>query len=212
MDREFWHQRWRTGQIGFHEGRPNAQLVRHLERLGAPEGRSVLVPLCGKAIDLAYLAGAGFDVEGVELDEGAARAFFVEQGLDASEEPSALSAERVRIHVGDLFEVPARGVYDAAYDRAALIAMRPSDRERYVARVRALLADGAPTLLVTLVHDAEPSGPPFSTPPEVVRALYGEDAPELLDDVDVSADFDPIRARGASSVREQVWLLRRAPR
>ncbi len=74
MDAEFWKTRWQAGQIGFHEGRPNAFLEAHAARLGI--ARRVLVPLCGKSVDLAYLAGLGHDVVGVELVEEAAAACF----------------------------------------------------------------------------------------------------------------------------------------
>ena len=69
MDPSFWRDRWQAGQIGFHEGRPNSFLERFADRL--PRGGRVLVPLCGKAEDLAYLAGRGHEVVGVELVEDA---------------------------------------------------------------------------------------------------------------------------------------------
>jgi hypothetical protein len=67
------------GQIGFHEGAPNAFLQEHVAKLGA--SRQVLVPLCGKSEDLAFLAARGHAVVGVELVEDAVRAFFSEHGL-----------------------------------------------------------------------------------------------------------------------------------
>ena len=78
MEPSFWLERWRENRIGFHEGHPNSYLERHRSELGA--GRRVLVPLCGKTEDLAYLASLGHHVVGIELAEAAARAFFVEHG------------------------------------------------------------------------------------------------------------------------------------
>ena len=48
MDIDFWARRWKEGRIGFHEGRTNTFLARHVDLLGAAP-RRVLVPLCGKA-------------------------------------------------------------------------------------------------------------------------------------------------------------------
>src|SRR5262245_668901 len=63
MNQHFWDERWRAGQTGFHLSEVNPNLVRHHERLGPANPRSrVLVPLCGKSIDLAWLAARGHDV------------------------------------------------------------------------------------------------------------------------------------------------------
>src|SRR6185503_18968475 len=82
MDRALWFTRWREGRTRFHEGKPNDLFAAHLEQLaGCPR---ILVPLCGKAEDLAYLAGAGHEVVGVELVEDAVRQFFAEHALTAA--------------------------------------------------------------------------------------------------------------------------------
>ena len=78
MDEAFWQERWRTQQIGFHEGKPNELLAAHVDRFG--RGTRVLVPLAGKAIDLRWLAERGHNVVGVELGAEAIEAFHREQG------------------------------------------------------------------------------------------------------------------------------------
>ena len=79
---EDWLARWRDGRIAFHEGHPNVLLEHHIARLAGC--RRVLVPLCGKAEDLAYLAAQGHAVLGVELAEQAIREFFEAHGLAPS--------------------------------------------------------------------------------------------------------------------------------
>lgn len=185
MEPGFWIDRWREGKIGFHEGQPNAHLVRFAGQLGA--ARRVLVPLCGKTVDLAYLAAQGHDVVGVELVEDAARAFFAEQGITptvAAHGPFvAYAAPGLTILIGDMFATtaPWLGAVDALYDRAALIALPPALRARYVAHLRALLPAGAPGLLVTLDYpqDRMP-GPPFAVADAEVRAHYDRLAVALL--------------------------------
>jgi hypothetical protein len=57
MEPGFWRARWSEGRIGFHEGTSNAHLRKNVDVLAG--ARRVLVPLCGKAEDLAVLAAAG---------------------------------------------------------------------------------------------------------------------------------------------------------
>jgi thiopurine S-methyltransferase len=199
MDPEFWRARWEAGQIGFHEGRPNRYLERHAARLGS--GQRVLVPLAGKAHDLAFLAGRGHDVIGVELSELAGRAFFHEHGLVPREEPRGeflwLSSGGIQLFIGDFFAATREllGPCDAFYDRAAIVALPADWRERYVSRLRSLVPDHAPGLVVTFEYDqSQMSGPPFDVPEAEVRRLFAGTTVELL--AREPADFGRARTSG----------------
>ncbi len=50
MDAKFWLQRWREGQIGFHQSRVTPLLQESLVQSGAPAGSRVLIPLAGKSL------------------------------------------------------------------------------------------------------------------------------------------------------------------
>ena len=76
---EDWIARWSDGRIGFHEGHTNTLLDRHIVRFAGR--RRVLVPLCGRAEDLAFLAARGHMVVGIELAEQAVREFFASHAL-----------------------------------------------------------------------------------------------------------------------------------
>lgn len=167
MDPDFWRARWGERRIGFHEGQPNMLLQRHVGRLG--QARRVLVPLCGKAVDLAWLAAQGHQVVGVELVEDAVRAFFAEQALTPQVHQRdgfvVHTAGAVTVLAGDFFATsPALvGPVDALYDRAALIALPKPLRQRYVAQLGRLLPAGSPGLLITVEYDqTKMEGPPFS--------------------------------------------------
>lgn len=175
MDAQFWFDRWREGKIGFHEGKPNDLLEKHAAHLG--QRRRVLVPLCGKAVDLAYLASQGHDVIGVELVEDAAKQFFDGASPEVIEHAAHRSYTHsgVTIFVGDFFATtPALlGPLDALYDRAALIALPPDLRPTYVDHVRDLVAAGSPGIVISLEYDeTRMSGPPFSVTLDEVRAHY----------------------------------------
>jgi len=182
-----WIARWRDGRIGFHEGRPNALLERHLDRLAGC--RRVLVPLCGKAEDLAFLAARGHEVIGIELAEQAVREFFAEHRLEPSVAAHgpfiAYRAGPIALLVGDVFAATAAllGPIDAVYDRAALIALPAALRPRYVAQIRALLPAGAPSLVITLEYDQRAmTGPPFAVLEAELRALHAGATIELLEE------------------------------
>lgn len=209
MEPDFWNARWREGRIGFHEGRPNAHLSRHVARLGAR--RRVLVPLCGKAEDLAWLAGQGHEVVGVELVEDAVRAFFSEHGLTPTVTPrgahTEYAAAGLTLLAGDFFATTREllGPVDALYDRAALIALPPAMRTRYAAHLLGLLPKGAPGLVITLEYpQAAMPGPPFSVPEAEFRAHYaGRGIEHLGDAAEQSARAKEL---GVSMV-ERCWAV-----
>lgn len=77
MDNE-WLARWREGRIGFHRHEAHPALVRYWPTLGAAPGTKVLVPLCGKSLDMRWLAGEGYPVLGIELADEAIEQFLAE--------------------------------------------------------------------------------------------------------------------------------------
>lgn len=215
MTQEDWLARWREGRIGFHEGKPNAFLSKYAERL-LPEGPGrVLVPLCGKTRDMAYLASLGHEVVGVELSLLAARAFFEESGLEPKSSRrgpfEAFEGNGVEILVGDYFALEPRllGPVGAAFDRAALVAMPPEKQPAYAGHLLSLLPRGGRVLLVTFDYDqAKMEGPPFSVPEAQVLALFGERCRvERLETLEYDEQRPRFRDAGVDRVREEAWLL-----
>ena len=177
MEQDFWNERWEAGRIGFHQPAGHSRLPDLVESM--PRGRA-LVPLAGKTPDIVTLHQKGYDVVAVEFIESAVRAFGEEQsqlGLEAVEGPNGfeLRGERLRFVSGDFFGLAADeiGRFDAVYDRAALVALPPADRVRYVQHLRGLLAPAGDVLLLTFEYKPGTlSGPPFSVPPTEVESLY----------------------------------------
>jgi thiopurine S-methyltransferase len=178
VEADFWKQAWAEGRTRFHEGVANEFLAAHAARL---TGR-VLVPLCGKAEDLAYLASRGHEVIGVELVEDAVAAFFSEHDLVPHvDEPWGESTHRkysygaITLIAGDWFSATREmvGTVDSVYDRAAFVAMPPEMRIPYMAQLRTLAATGTHGLLVALAYEQSRfQGPPFSLDDAEVRAHY----------------------------------------
>jgi thiopurine S-methyltransferase len=218
MDEMFWQERWQAGQIGFHAPEVNPHLVRHAARLCGSAGPTrVLLPLCGKSVDLTWLASQGHEVVGVEFVEQAAAAHFHEQGVTPETTHigpwRALRHRGVTIVLANFFELNVDdgplGTFPAVFDRAALIAVEPARRDDYMARIHALSAADARLLMVALDHDM-PTGPPFSVPRDALAILArGRFALDAVDDTDVLAAEPRFRDRGATRMRDQVWLGRR---
>lgn len=211
MDAEFWHARWEQGAIGFHLDEVNPHLTQFWDSLGVPPGQRVLVPLCGKSHDLRWLANRGYTVIGVELSPVAVRDFFAEQGLDPVPRREGAfdvyAAAGIELWCGDLFALTPADVAGVAavYDRAALVALPPELRTRYVEHLAALLPGGVPTLLVTLDYpEAAMAGPPFAVGDGEVHSRFGE----RFEITRLFAAEQPLPAKAAAgTMSESVWRL-----
>jgi thiopurine S-methyltransferase len=133
------------------------------------------------------VAARGHEVLGVELAERAVRDFFDEHQLVPVASVRgpfiAYSAGPITLLVGDFFALTTEvaGPIDALYDRAALVALPPELRPRYVARLRAVLPIGAPALVVTIEYEEQRmTGPPYPVFEPELRALYAGCAIELI--------------------------------
>lgn len=210
MDADFWRRKWETGETGFHQAAPNPLLQRHFPALGLARGARIFVPLCGKSLDLAWLAGLGLAVSGAELSLLAVEAFFAEAGLAPRVTEGRLrrfEAGGIVIHQGDVFDLDAAalGPVDAVYDRAALVALPAPLRRRYAAHVGALTGGAIQLLLAYDYDQSRMEGPPFSTPEAEIRALYAaEHTLSRLERREV-----PGGMRGGTTAWETVWLLGR---
>lgn len=219
MDHDFWLERWQNGEIGFHQPKVQPALKAHWPRMALQPGATILVPLCGKSVDMTWLAEQGHRVIGAELSERAVDAFFAEQDVAPSPRTDGAfvvkSAGGVEIWRGDFFALDAKTIppIDAVYDRAALVAMPPELQPRYAEKISTLTPAGGQVLLLGLDYNqSEMSGPPFSIPEARVRALFGEHFDiETLDKRDGLAKSDNLAKRGVTRLEEATYLMKRRP-
>ena len=216
MEPDFWRQRWRENQIGFHQEAINAHLQAFWPGLGVPPGAAVFVPLCGKSLDMIWLRSRGHPVIGVELSEIAVNGFFGENRLQpaVTDEPGfkKYSADGITVYCGDFFALTAAHLAQAGamYDRASLIALPPSMRRRYADAIAEKLPPAARVALVTVEYDqSQMSGPPFAVAEDEVARLYGARFKiDKLCEADMTdAEMEPFRKRGLSGMREKVYCL-----
>jgi thiopurine S-methyltransferase len=191
-----WNAGWEAGRYstpgtGFHRADPNIHIVTYADRLlagSSPAGARVLVPLCGKSVDMPYLASRGAEVVGVEGASRAVREFFEEnvgktpksRTVGEFEAHHADDLASVELLLGDFFDLEhgTAGSFDAVWDRASLVAIDPTLRERYVDTIKRCLLPGAKYLLSVVEHPPFADGrlgPPYSIPESEVRRLFAAD-------------------------------------
>lgn len=215
MQPEFWHERWRAGQIGFHQASADRNLTRHWPVLRLARGSRVFVPLCGKSLDMLWLRDRGHHVVGIDLSAIALEQFCMENGIPARRrvqgEFDVYETPEFTLYRGDYFALTHADLKDlaAVYDRAALIAWSPELRSPYVEHLAALVKPGTQMLLITLEYpQPQMPGPPFSVMREEVERLY---SPHFtlreLDRQDILANDARWRARGLNELFEVSYHL-----
>ena len=217
MEPGFWLQRWQQSDIGWHQDEINAHLSELWPHLRLPAGSTVFVPLCGKSRDMAWLAGIGHPVLGVEISDLAVAAFFEEHGVAPARQRRGFfeecSAGGVTILCGDFFRLKSGDLppIAAVYDRASLIALPAVLRRRYVQKLSKLLTAGAHSLLITLEYPQEEmDGPPFSVGEGEIGELFDQSFRiDRLRTLDILEENPRFRQRGLSQLQEKVYLLRR---
>lgn len=223
MKAEYWLQRWREGRTGWHHESVMPLLEKHWASLGIARGARVLVPLCGKSLDMLWLAQQGMRVLGVEISPLAIEAFLAENHLHASKSEAAdgvhyrvtnaLGAGEIEIINGDVFGVAPDSLAEcrAFYDRAALIAFPSPMRDRLAHEVYVKLPAGSPGLLITLDYPAnEMEGPPFSVDEAEVHRLF--DAHwniSQLERRDILASQPSFSQGGVTALHTAVYALTR---
>ncbi len=216
MEPDFWHQRWRENLIGFHLSGVNPKLESFWPRLPLQAGDPVFVPLCGKSLDMLWLAER-HPVTGVELSPIAVEAFFSENRLQVRQSQegafTVYESDRIRLLCGDFFDLQAGQLshIKAVYDRASLIALPADMRRQFVQHLETVLPAAIEMLLVTLDYPQQQmDGPPFAVSSREVQALFGAGwSVDHLQEDDVLAREARFRERGITRMTENVFHLRR---
>lgn len=197
-DNALWQQCWRDRQTDFHQAEVNPHLARFWPGLGLAAGSRVFVPLCGKSLDMLWLANQGHEVIGLELSPVAVDAFFRENGLQPARHSfgafTLWQQGNIRILCGDFFAAGAAdlGPIDAVYDRAALTALPEDIRRPYVAHLKQILPAACKLFLLT-VEDAEEGETEAQSRAiaDEVSSLYAADFEIELAHVDSVLESDP---------------------
>ena len=209
-ENNLWLERWKNREIGFNQVKVSPLLKTYFKNLNLESNSRILVPLCGKTIDISWLLAEGYAVVGIELSEMAVKELFEELGVVAEVsqigELTLYSAKNIEIFVGDFFKVTAEmlGKIDAIYDRASIVALTKAVRVKYTAHLRTV-TNNAPQLLITVEYDQSlMNRTPYSVDEEEVKAHYAEHyLLELLSRKAIEGGF-----KGKIPLSDVVWLLK----
>lgn len=218
MNAEFWHNRWQEKRIGFHQPDVNPLLTKYFTQLNLPANSRIFAPLCGKSVDMIWLAEQGFDIVGIELVESAVQAFFIENDISYTIKPHSensdikcyqgiLSEQTIALWAADIFTLTSHdiGHVDAVYDRAALIAMPPELRLQYSQQVCSLSQNSPQLLLILNYNQNKRAGPPFSISPEQIQQYYS--AHYQIHQLEEESSI--LNVAPEMAVTEPVWLLKK---
>ena len=208
-----WESRWQEGRIGFHLPQVNTYLIRFSEHLLKSEPENIFVPLCGKTLDLPWLANRTKKVVGVEMVSQAVEEFYAENEISYSIQPAGklqlFQNDSIDIFQGDFFDLTQEktGLFEAIYDRGSIVALASSERQKYVEHLLSFLAPGGRILLITLEYDQEQmSGPPFSVADAEIEMLFSQYGKlELLETCDILDER--LRNKGLDGILERVYQL-----
>jgi thiopurine S-methyltransferase len=215
MQADFWHQRWQAGDIGFHKHEYNAHMTRFIDLLGIEQGDHVLVPLCGKSLDMVWLRDKMFHVTGIEISPIAVADFFSENNIEHEihqhEWGQAFQSDGITILCADFFDISSADLphIDGIYDRASLIALPEDMRPSYAKHLSGLIPDTIRSLLITLDYPQhEMDGPPFAVTETEVNQLFGEQfIIEPIYSEDCLVNEPRFQAKGLTRLDERVFLL-----
>ena len=212
-----WKNRWEQEMIGWHNTEVNPHLKEHHDVLQERRKKPrILVPLCGKSLDIRWLATEAKEVIGVELVQKAIDDFYQEQAQHPQqtrrEGLTHYSHENVHLVCANIFDASSKriGFFDSIYDRAALVALPLAQRQKYADHCLSLLKPEGSILLITYDSPApETQGPPFPIKEGIVPTLY-KNATEctLLGEHLQKKEDDPrLQKRNLDWSRTCIWKI-----
>ncbi|MGY6277945.1 thiopurine S-methyltransferase [Methylomonas sp. MgM2] len=181
QDNPLWLQMWwEDCTEEFHQIVVNPLLTRYWHNQHLKKSSRILVPLCGKSLDMLWLAEQGHRVIGIELSPIAVKAFFDENHLKVKKTRhgnfTCWQSGEIVIWCGDFFSLQKHrlGRIDSVFDRAALTALPEAVRGQYVTQLRTLIEDDVGIFLLTVEDVAKDSGQHATKIDSEISALYGE--------------------------------------
>ncbi|KAK3735884.1 hypothetical protein RRG08_041071 [Elysia crispata] len=190
----YWTKRWENNQIAFHKTEVHRMLIKHQKMLSSNgKPKNVFVPLCGKTLDLKWLADQGIKTVGLDIALIALQQVFTESGLEWKEtnvpllgaDGKLLSSKdgELKLYCGDMmkFSEDIAGTFDAVWDRGCIVALERENLKRYVQIIKNILKPGGRILVELLQFDVaimdditSPTKPPppYPTYEEDLKSLY----------------------------------------
>lgn len=217
MEISYWQSRWRKDKTGWHMDQVYPLLPDLWPALSLKAGARILVPFCGKSVDMQWFISEGFHVTGVDVAEKALHAFMERSQKSFSSHQQygfqVFRSKNMELWQGDFQKLPVTKIppFDAIYDKAALIALPRNMRPKYAQKILQCSGPETQMLLQTFEYEQdEMPGPPFSVDEREIRQLYGKQFDlALLHQKQKPELRDKFQRRGLSSyLIEKVYRLK----
>ncbi len=167
--REFWDERFATGNIPWDRGEANPQLLAWLADGTLAPGQQIVVPGCGQGWEVAALARAGLSVIGID---------FAPQALALCRRLLERDASQATLVDADVLHWQPPAPVDAVFEQTCLCALYPDFWMRYAAQLHQWLKPGG-KLLALFMQASRASasegfieGPPYHCDIHAMRALF----------------------------------------
>lgn len=173
----------------------------------------VFLPLCGKSVDMAFLAiqpsvGQVVGIDGIRkalvafAEENPSLEIQTNQSNTEGDVVERLTGKGIQLLRGDFFDLNdevTEGRFNMILDRASIVAIQPTLREKYVEILGKLIKPGGSILLMTVdrrsgKEEARKAGPPFSVDEQEVRRLY--EHLDWVEDVKLVEEYDEFQDKG----------------
>jgi SAM-dependent methyltransferase len=156
---EQWDAHWQENETPWDLGGVTPALIEFLRDRDVKR-QTALIPGCGRGHDAHFFAKAGADVTAVD---------FAESALTAAR--AAYPDSKVDWQQADVTALPFTDQFDWVWEYTCFCALKPSQRESYLANVAKALKPGGRFFGLTFLQVHKPEGPPFAIDPEVLRAM-----------------------------------------
>ncbi|XP_069140474.1 probable thiopurine S-methyltransferase isoform X1 [Argopecten irradians] len=179
-----WLNNWESDCTPWHMSDVHEGLANHYDILvNKPAAKNkIFVPLCGKSVDIKWLADRGNEVVGVEAAEMGLVEFFTEQNIEYSVEevPSVKGKlfrsrdNKIRLYFCDIFDFSAdiESGFSGVWDRGSMEALEFDDRKRYFKLMKSLISPDTGYLSEIVERDLG-KGPPYCVTADEIEASFG---------------------------------------
>ncbi|XP_033756355.1 probable thiopurine S-methyltransferase [Pecten maximus] len=179
-----WLNNWEGDCTPWHMSDVHEGLARYYKVLvNKPSVQNkIFLPLCGKSVDIKWLADRGNEVVGVEAAEMGLVEFFAEQNIEYSVEAAASVKgklfrsrdNKIRLYCCDIFDFSASVEcgFSGVWDRGSIEALEFEDRKRYIELMRTLISSETGYLAEIVERDLG-KGPPYYVTADELEAGFG---------------------------------------
>ncbi len=219
MKAEFWHEKWEANIINFHQQEIHPMLKKYKSIFTSAMEQNVLVPLCGKTLDMDWLLDNNCFVTGVEFSKLAHNQYWNERNISPDQfshkDFEITQRNKLKLYCGDFFNLTKEeyekfnGPLSVIYDRASLIALPKEMRIKYYKTIKELSSDHTKWFLITLeFDDALLTGPPFNIKSSELEEYRSDDfVIELFEKNLTAALSHKFKQASINEVTETIYCL-----